>query len=445
MSVKELKSLNNNKEVIFEGEKNKPLKNAYIESYGCQMNFADSEVVASILSKEGYSISKNIEDANLILINTCSIREKAEQTIRKRLEYFKSKKKFHSDFTVGVLGCMAERLKHKFLEEEKIVDLVVGPDSYKDIPNLLEEVANNREAVNVLLSKDETYGDIAPIRLNTNGVTAFVSITRGCDNMCTFCVVPFTRGRERSRDPKSILNEVSDLVSKGYKEITLLGQNVDSYLWYGGGLKKDFDKANSLQKKTALRFENLLSLVAKENPKIRIRFSTSNPQDMSIEVLKVMAKFDNICKYIHLPVQSGSNAILKKMNRQHTREEYIQLINSIRDIVPNCGISHDMISGFPTETEKDHKDTLDLMDYVILKQQEHSLFRTNEFLGKTVCVLIEKTSKRSQDFWSGRTTQNTVVVFPKEEFKLGEFVDVKINSCTSATLQGKAVRISNHI
>lgn len=483
MSVKELKSLKNNKKVIFEGKKYNPLKNAYIESYGCQMNFADSEVVASILSKEGYSISKNIDDANLILINTCSIREKAEQTVRKRLEYFKSKKKYHSDFTVGVLGCMAERLKHKFLEEEKIVDLVVGPDSYKDIPNLLEEVANNREAVNVLLSKDETYGDIAPIRLNTNGVTAFVSITRGCDNMCTFCVVPFTRGRERSRDPKSILNEVSDLVSKGYKEITLLGQNVDSYLWYGGGLKKDFDKANSLQKKTALRFENLLSLVAKENPKIRIRFSTSNPQDMSIEVLKVMAKFDNICKYIHLPVQSGSNAILKKMNRQHTREEYIQLINSIRDIVPNCGISHDMISGFPTETEQDHKDTLELMDYVkydfgfmfayserpgtlaarkikddipekvkkrrlseiILKQQEHSSFRTNEFLGKTVCVLIEKTSKRSQDFWSGRTTQNTVVVFPKEEFKLGDFVDVKINSCTSATLQGKAVRISNHI
>ena len=483
MPAKELKSLYNNHKETFGYKKNRTLKNAYIESYGCQMNLADSEVVASILSKDGYSISKNIEDANLILINTCSIREKAEQKVRKRLEYFKSKKKYQSDFTVGVLGCMAERLKHKFLEEEKIVDLVVGPDSYKDIPNLLEEVANNREAVNVLLSKDETYGDIAPIRLNTNGVTAFVSITRGCDNMCTFCVVPFTRGRERSRDPKSILNEVSDLVSKGYKEITLLGQNVDSYLWYGGGLKKDFDKANSLQKKTALRFENLLSLVAKENPKIRIRFSTSNPQDMSIEVLKVMAKFDNICKYIHLPVQSGSNAILKKMNRQHTREEYIQLINSIRNIVPNCGISHDMISGFPTETEKDHKDTLELMDYVkydfgfmfayserpgtlaarkikdnipekvkkrrlseiILKQQEHSLFRTNEFLGKTVCVLIEKTSKRSQDFWSGRTTQNTVVVFPKEEFKLGEFVDVKINSCTSATLQGKAVRISNHI
>tara|TARA_B100000963_G_C22576865_1_gene648859 strand:- start:129 stop:1580 length:1452 start_codon:yes stop_codon:yes gene_type:complete len=483
MSVKELKSIKNNKKVIFEDKKYKPLKNAYIESYGCQMNFADSEVVASILSKEGFSISKNIEDANLILINTCSIREKAEQTVRKRLEYFKSKKKHHSDFTVGVLGCMAERLKHKFLEEEKIVDLVVGPDSYKDIPNLLEEVDNNREAVNVLLSKDETYGDIAPVRFNTSGVTAFVSITRGCDNMCTFCVVPFTRGRERSRDPKSILNEVSDLVLKGYKEITLLGQNVDSYLWYGGGLKKDFNKANSLQKKTALRFENLLSLVAKENPKIRIRFSTSNPQDMSIEVLKVMAKFDNICKYIHLPVQSGSNAILKKMNRQHTREEYIQLINSIRDIIPNCGISHDMISGFPTETEEDHKDTLELMDYVkydfgfmfayserpgtlaarkikdnipekvkkrrlseiILKQQEHSSFRTNEFLGKTVCVLIEKTSKRSQDFWSGRTTQNTVVVFPKEEFKLGDFVDVKINSCTSATLQGKAVRISNYI
>ena len=455
----------------------------YIESYGCQMNFSDSEVVASILAKEGYQTTPQMDTADLILVNTCSIREKAELTVRKRLEKFNAVKKTNPNMKVGVLGCMAERLKHKFLEEEKIVDLVVGPDSYKDIPNLLEEVANNREAVNVLLSKDETYGDIPPIRLNTNGVTAFVSITRGCDNMCTFCVVPFTRGRERSRDPKSILNEVSDLVSKGYKEITLLGQNVDSYLWYGGGLKKDFDKANSLQKKTALRFENLLSLVAKENPKIRIRFSTSNPQDMSIEVLKVMAKFDNICKYIHLPVQSGSNAILKKMNRQHTREEYIQLINSIRDIVPNCGISHDMISGFPTETEQDHKDTLELMDYVkydfgfmfayserpgtlaarkikddipekvkkrrlseiILKQQEHSSFRTNEFLGKTVCVLIEKTSKRSQDFWSGRTTQNTVVVFPKEEFKLGDFVDVKINSCTSATLQGKAVRISNHI
>jgi tRNA-2-methylthio-N6-dimethylallyladenosine synthase len=378
---------------------------------------------------------------------------------------------------------MAERLKHKFLDEEKIVDLVVGPDAYKDIPNLLQEVANEREAVNVLLSKEETYGDIAPIRLNSNGVSAFISITRGCDNMCTFCVVPFTRGRERSRDPKSILEEAADLASKGYKEITLLGQNVDSYLWYGGGLKKDFDKATPLQQKTALRFENLLRLVAEAHPKIRIRFSTSNPQDMSLDVLKVMAKYNNICNYIHLPVQSGSNAILKKMNRQHTREEYFQLIDSIKELIPNCGISHDLIAGFPTETDEDHQDTLDLMDYVkydfgfmfayserpgtlaarkieddvpeavkkkrlnkiIAKQQEHSRYRTEQFIGKTVCVLIEKDSKRSDLKWSGRTTQNTVVVFPKQDYKIGDFVDVKITSCTSATLIGEAVQLSNHV
>jgi len=458
-------------------------KKAYIESYGCQMNFADSEVVASILTKEGYTITEQLDQASLVLVNTCSIREKAEQTVRKRLEYFNSKKKEQSNMTVGVLGCMAERLKHKFLEEEKIVDLVVGPDAYKDIPNLLQEVANEKEAVNVLLSKEETYGDIAPVRLNSNGVSAFVSITRGCDNMCTFCVVPFTRGRERSRDPKSILDEITDLASNGYKEITLLGQNVDSYLWYGGGLKKDFNKATALQQKTAIRFENLLSLVAEAQPKIRIRFSTSNPQDMSLEVLKVMAKYDNICNYIHLPVQSGSNAILKKMNRQHTREEYFQLIDSIRKIIPDCGISHDMIAGFPTETDQDHQDTLDLMDYVkydfgfmfayserpgtlaarkiednvpetikkkrlseiIEKQQKHSRFRTEQFVGKTVCVLIEKTSKRSEGQWSGRTTQNTVAVFPKENYQIGDFVDVKITSCTSATLIGEALQLSNKI
>ena len=458
-------------------------KKAYIESYGCQMNFADSEVVASILTKEGYTITEELDKASLVLVNTCSIREKAEQTVRKRLEYFNSKKKNQSDMTVGVLGCMAERLKHKFLDEEKIVDLVVGPDAYKDIPNLLQEVANEREAVNVLLSKEETYGDIAPIRLNSNGVSAFISITRGCDNMCTFCVVPFTRGRERSRDPKSILEEAADLASKGYKEITLLGQNVDSYLWYGGGLKKDFDKATPLQQKTALRFENLLRLVAEAHPKIRIRFSTSNPQDMSLDVLKVMAKYNNICNYIHLPVQSGSNAILKKMNRQHTREEYFQLIDSIKELIPNCGISHDLIAGFPTETDEDHQDTLDLMDYVkydfgfmfayserpgtlaarkieddipeavkkkrlnkiIAKQQEHSRYRTEQFIGKTVCVLIEKDSKRSDLKWSGRTTQNTVVVFPKQDYKIGDFVDVKITSCTSATLIGEAVQLSNHV
>jgi len=459
------------------------IKKAYIESYGCQMNFADSEVVASILTKEGYTITEKLDQAALVLVNTCSIREKAEQTVRKRLEFFQSQKKNNSEMTVGVLGCMAERLKHKFLEEEKIVDLVVGPDAYKDLPNLLEEVTNEKEAVNVLLSKEETYGDIAPVRLNTNGVSAFISITRGCDNMCTFCVVPFTRGRERSRDPKSILEEAADLASKGYKEITLLGQNVDSYLWYGGGLKKDFDKATPLQQKTALRFDALLSLVAEAHPKIRIRFSTSNPQDMSLDVLKVMAKYDNICKYIHLPVQSGSNAVLKKMNRQHTREEYFRLIDSIREIIPNCGISHDLIAGFPSETEQDHQDTLDLMDYVkydfgfmfayserpgtlaarkieddvpeeikkkrlneiIQKQQEHSLYRTEQFIGQTVCVLIEKVSKRSEDHWSGRTTQNTVVVFPKENYQVGDFVEVNITSCTSATLMGKAVELSNRI
>ena len=489
MSVKELQPLRknalkqNNAETLNSLAEDKISKKAYIESYGCQMNFSDSEVVASILSEDGYSITEYIDQASLILVNTCSIREKAEQTVRKRLEYFNSKKNEHPDRTVGVLGCMAERLKHKFLEEEKIVDLVVGPDAYKDIPNLLREVANDKEAVNVLLSKEETYGDIAPVRLNSNGVSAFVSITRGCDNMCTFCVVPFTRGRERSRDPKSILAEISNLVLKNYKEITLLGQNVDSYLWYGGGLKKDFSKASALQQKTALRFDDLLSLVAKTNPKVRIRFSTSNPQDMSLGVLKVMAKFDNICNYIHLPVQSGSNTILKKMNRQHTKEEYFQLIDNIRSIIPDCGISHDMIAGFPSETDQDHQDTLDLMDYVkydfgfmfayserpgtlaakkiiddvpeavkkkrlseiIQKQQEHSRYRTEKYVGKTVCVLIEKTSKRSGDYWSGRTSQNTVAVFPKKNYQMGDFVDVKITSCTSATLIGVGIQLSKSI
>ena len=464
-------------------EKTPHNKKVYLESYGCQMNFADSEVVASILNKEGYSITDTLDQASLVLVNTCSIREKAELTVRKRLEYFNSLKRNKSEMTVGVLGCMAERLKHKFLEEEKIVDLVVGPDAYKDIPNLLKEAANHREAVNVILSKEETYGDIAPVRLNSNGVSAFVSITRGCDNMCTFCVVPFTRGRERSRDPKSILEEITDLVSKGYKEITLLGQNVDSYLWYGGGLKKDFKKASALQQKTSVNFETLLRLVAQSYPNIRVRFSTSNPQDMSVEVLRVMKKYDNICKHIHLPVQSGSNAILKKMNRQHTREEYFKLIDSIRKILPNCAISQDMIAGFPTESESDHQDTLTLMDYVkyhfgymyayserpgtlaakkieddipqsvkqrrlseiIAKQREHSQFRTAEYHGKTVCVLVEKTSKKLDTQWSGRSTQNTVVVFPKGKYKIGDFVDVKIKECTSATLIGEAVGYSKGV
>ena len=453
----------------------------FIESYGCQMNFADSEIVASILQKEGFNTTNNLEDADLVLMNTCSIRDKAEQTVRKRLEKYNAVKKINPKMKVGVLGCMAERLKSKFLEEEKIVDLVVGPDAYKDLPNLINEVEEGRNAVNVILSKDETYGDISPVRLQSNGVSAFVSITRGCANRCTFCVVPFTRGRERSRDPQSIMEEVNDLASKGYKEITLLGQNVDSYLWYGGGLKKDFKTASEMQKATATGFADLLKMVAEAQPKMRVRFSTSNPQDMTIDVIKVMAAYPNICNYIHLPVQSGSNRILKEMNRLHTREEYFALIDTIRELIPDCSISQDLITGFPTETEEDHRDTLSLMDYVkydygfmfsyserpgtmaarkleddvpeeiksrrlaeiVAKQREHSLYRTQQFLGKTVEVLIEKESKKSPLEWSGRTEQNTVAVFPKEHYKIGDLVMVEILDCTSATLKGKAVGFSS--
>ncbi len=421
-------------------------KNLYIESYGCAMNFSDSEIVASVLSKKGYRTTNTITNADLILLNTCSIREKAEETIRKRLKTFNSIKKINKQVKIGILGCMAERLKDKLIEEEKIVDLVVGPDAYKDLPNLIDDVEKGDKAINVLLSKDETYADVTPERLNSNGVNAFISITRGCDNMCTFCVVPFTRGRERSRDPQSIIEELNDLRAKGYKEITLLGQNVDSYLWYGGGLKKDFHKASEIKKSTAINFAKLLELCALSQPKIRIRFSTSNPQDMSIDVIKIMAKYNNICNHIHLPVQSGSNKILKAMNRQHTREEYIDLIKNIKNIIPECSISHDMIVGFPGETEEDHKKTLQLMDTVkysfgymfkyserpgtlahrklkddveestkkrrlneiVELQQKHSLIRTKEFLNKTVEVLIEKTSKKSKLHWSGRNSENIV-------------------------------------
>ncbi|MEM9077432.1 MAG: tRNA (N6-isopentenyl adenosine(37)-C2)-methylthiotransferase MiaB [Bacteroidota bacterium] len=454
----------------------------YIESYGCQMNFSDSEIVASILAKEGFNTTNQLEEADLVLVNTCSIREKAELTVRKRLEKFNAVKKINPGMKVGVLGCMAERLKSKFLEEEKIVDMVVGPDAYKDLPNLIQEIDEGRNAVNVILSKDETYGDVAPVRLNSNGVTAFVSITRGCDNMCTFCVVPFTRGRERSRDPQSILEEVNDLWERGFKEITLLGQNVDSYLWYGGGLKKDFDKATEMQKATSVNFAKLLDLVAFAQPKMRIRFSTSNPQDMTLDVIETMAKHENICDYIHLPVQSGSNRILKAMNRLHTREEYFELIDNIRKINPECAISQDMITGFPTETEEDHQDTLSLMEYVkydfgfmfayserpgtlaarkleddvptetkkrrlqeiINLQQKHGLFRTQQHIGKVEEVLIEGPSKKSDAHWMGRNSQNTVVVFPKESYQVGDFVNVKINDCTSATLIGEAIEYSKN-
>jgi tRNA-2-methylthio-N6-dimethylallyladenosine synthase len=455
-------------------------KKLYIESYGCAMNFSDSEIVASILMNDGYNTTQTLEEADLVLVNTCSIRDKAEQTIRKRLEKYNAVKRINPKMKVGVLGCMAERLKDKFLEEEKIVDLVVGPDAYKDLPNLLNEVEEGRDAINVILSKEETYGDISPVRLMSNGITALVSITRGCDNMCTFCVVPFTRGRERSREPQSILSEIQDLWDKGFKEITLLGQNVDSYLWYGGGLKKDFVNASEMQKATAVDFDQLLEMVAVAFPKMRIRFSTSNPQDMHESILHIIAKYDNICKHIHLPVQSGSNRILKEMNRLHTREEYMTLIDKIRTIIPDCSISQDMIAGFPTETEQDHQDTLSLMEYVkynfgymysyserpgtlagrkmeddvseeikarrlqeiVDLQQKHAWFRSEEFIGKMVEVLIEKVSKKSDSEFSGRNSQSITVVFPKENYKIGDFVNVKIVSCTSGTLKGEAVGLS---
>lgn len=455
-------------------------KKLFIESYGCQMNFSDSEIVASILSDAGYNTTTNLEEADLVLVNTCSIRDKAEQTVRKRLDQYNQVKKKNPGMKVGVLGCMAERLKSKFLEEEKIVDMVVGPDAYKDLPNLLKDVEEGRDAINVILSKDETYGDISPVRLQSNGVTAFVSITRGCDNMCTFCVVPFTRGRERSRDPQSIIEEIKDLHERGFKEITLLGQNVDSYLWYGGGLKKDFEKATDMQKATAIDFAQLLDQCATAFPKMRFRFSTSNPQDMHIEVIEIIAKHHNICKYIHLPVQSGSTRVLEAMNRQHTREEYISLIDKIYELIPDISLSQDMIAGFPTETEEDHKDTLSLMEHVrydfgfmfayserpgtlaarkleddvpeevkkrrlseiIFTQNKISLERTQRFVGQTVEVLIEKVSKRSDEEWAGRNSQNTTVVFPKENYKVGDFVLVEIQDCTSATLIGKAIGYS---
>ena len=454
----------------------KTKKKMYIESYGCQMNFSDSEIVASILAGEGFSTTKDITEADLVFVNTCSIREKAELTVRKRLEFYNSiKRDKNKGMIVGVLGCMAERLKEKFLEEEKLVDIVVGPDSYRDLPNLIAQVEDGRKAVNVFLSLEETYADISPVRLSGNGVTAFVSITRGCDNMCTFCVVPYTRGRERSRNPESILKECQDLFNDGYREITLLGQNVDSYLWYGGGAKKDFKKASPEAQENSLNFANLLDKVAQVNPKLRIRFSTSNPQDMGIDVIETVAKHNNICNYIHLPVQSGSSRILALMNRGYDRKKYITLIENIKKRIPDCAISMDIITGFCSETKEDHQQTLSLMDIVkydygymfkyserpntpaqrkmkddispelkqqrlaeiIDKQQEHSLLHMQEKVGNTYEVLIEGISKKSENHFYGRTTHNAAVVFEKENSKLGDYVMVKINDCTSATLKGK--------
>ena len=464
-------------EVFQLSENKKANRKMYIESYGCQMNFSDSEIVASILAGEGFSTTKDIAEADLVFVNTCSIREKAELTVRKRLEFYNSiKRDKNPAMLVGVLGCMAERLKEKFIEEEKLVDIVVGPDSYRDLPNLITQVEDGRKAVNVFLSLEETYADISPVRLGGNGVTAFVSITRGCDNMCTFCVVPYTRGRERSRDPESIIKECQDLFTNGYREITLLGQNVDSYLWFGGGAKKNFKKASSTEKERSLNFANLLDKVAQVNPKLRIRFSTSNPQDMGEEVIETMSKYTNICNHIHLPVQSGSSRILKLMNRGYDRKKYLKLIDDIKQRIPDCAISMDMIIGFCSETDEDHKETLSLMDNIsydfgymykysvrpntpaskmeddvskelkqkrlaeIIKNQlAHSLVHMKKKLGKTFEVLIERDSKKSDKHFYGRTTHNSAVIFEKGDHKLGDYVMVKIDDCTSATLKGTVI------
>ena len=445
-------------------------KKFYIESYGCAMNFADSEVVASILMDKGFGVTQNFEQADLIFLNTCSIREKAELTVRKRLTEFRKLKKENPGLLVGVLGCMAERLKSKFIEEEKLVDLVVGPDAYRILPGLIEEAETGQKGVNVLLSREETYGDIAPIRLNSNGVTAFVSIMRGCNNMCSFCVVPFTRGRERSRDADSIIKECKDLFENGYREVTLLGQNVDSYLYPIPS--PQVEKGTN----SAITFAMLLEMVAKISPLLRVRFSTSHPKDITDEVLFTMAKYENICKYIHLPVQSGSTRILQMMNRTYTREWYISKINRIREILPGCGLSTDVITGFCTETEEDHKETLSLMEYceydlaymffyserpgtlaarryeddvteetkkrrlqeVIALHRIQSLASMQKEVGKTAKVLIEGNSKKNDDHWAGRSDNNKVVVFAKanNDLSKGSYAEVKIESCTAGTLIG---------
>lgn len=447
----------------------------FLESYGCQMNFSDSEIVASILKNEGFSTTQDYTEADVIFVNTCAIREGAEQRVRNRLVEFKHAKKKKPEMIVGVLGCMAERLKEKFLDEEKIVDIVVGPDAYRDLPNLISKVEGGQKAVNVILSKEETYADITPVRLDTNGVSAFISIMRGCDNMCSFCVVPFTRGRERSRDPESIVKEARELFEQGYREVTLLGQNVDSYIWAGGGLKKDILTAE--QRENAIDFAQLLEMVANVHPDLRIRYSTSNPRDMTDDVLHVMAKYENICKYVHLPVQSGSTRVLEVMNRGYTREQYMDRIHAIRRIMPDCAISSDIITGFCTETEEDHRETLSLMEWVgydfsymfayserpntlaerkykddipeevkkrrlqevIALQQKLSEQKTKAQVGKVHRVLIEHESKKSTDMWAGRNSQNTVVVFPKGNYKPGEYVDVMAEKCTKTALIGKAI------
>jgi tRNA-2-methylthio-N6-dimethylallyladenosine synthase len=441
-------------------------KKFYIESYGCQMNFADSEVVAAILQERGFGVTPHFQEADIIFLNTCSIREKAELTVRKRLTEFRKVKKYNPGMLIGVLGCMAERLKSKFIEEEKLVDIVVGPDAYRALPSLIEEAESGQKGVNVLLSREETYGDIAPIRLNSNGVTAFVSIMRGCDNMCSFCVVPFTRGRERSRDPLSILDECTALFGDGYREVTLLGQNVDSYCWENtaGG--------------EPISFAGLLEKVAQVSPLLRVRFSTSHPKDITDEVLFTMGRHENICKYIHLPVQSGSSRILQMMNRTYTRDWYVSKVNRIREVLPGCGISTDVITGFCTETEEDHQETLSLMSYcrydlaymffyserpgtlaakryiddvpedtkkrrlqeVVALHRLQSLESMQKEVGKVVKVLIEGDSRKSSWHWSGRSDNNKVVVFAKNDLlNKGDYANVIIESCTAGTLLGRLI------
>lgn len=452
-------------------------KKYYIESYGCAMNFADSEVVASILANEGYDATKDYNEADIVFINTCSIREKAEQTVRNRLNQFKVIKKRNKGAVIGVLGCMAERLKDKFLEEEKLVDIVVGPDAYRSLPNLINEAESGQKGINVLLSRDETYADITPVRLASNGVNAFVSITRGCDNMCSFCVVPHTRGRERSRNPESILNEVKDLYSKGFKEVTLLGQNVDSYRWSEDERIRGKKLIELKYSDEVFNFANLLESVAQIAPDLRVRFSTSHPKDMTDDVLHTMAKYDNICNYVHLPVQSGNTEVLDRMNRTYNRVWYMDRIAAIKRIVPNCGISSDIIAGFCGETEEQHQDTLSLMEEVkydmsymffyserpgtiaakrykdditlevkkrrlaeiIALQNKHSLESNQKDIGKVVTVLVEKASKKSDKDFCGRNDQNKMVIFPKGNLKPGDYVNIKITDCTTAVLIGEEV------
>jgi tRNA-2-methylthio-N6-dimethylallyladenosine synthase len=449
-------------------------KKLYIESYGCQMNFSDSEVVASILSENGYETTRDVSAADVVLINTCSIRENAEQRVRNRLTEFKKKKEDNPELVVGILGCMAERLKKNLLEEEKLVDLVAGPDAYRDLPNLIEEVGTGQKAVNVLLSRDETYADISPVRLDQGGISAFVTIMRGCDNMCSFCVVPFTRGRERSRDPETIVEECRDLFEKGYREVTLLGQNVDSYRW--NITSKGEIKNPELP---TVNFAQLMEKVALVSPLLRVRFSTSHPKDMTDDVLEIMAKYENICPYIHLPVQSGNTEVLYRMNRGYSREWYLDRIDAIKRIVPDCAISTDIITGFCGETEEEHADTLLLMDLVqydfaymfkyserpktlaerrfdddvpdevkgrrlneiIEKQLQHSLLSNQKQIGTIQKVLIEGKSKRSDEQLCGRTGRNSMVIFNKENYEKGQYVLVKITECTSATLMGEVVEI----